>query len=125
MKTNRTFWMEALFLAAGFLVCRFALLPAHGMREWPQVMLLPGAAVMAVAAWKRLPVLGGFAAAGYLVSFGIGWLLQADGVDPGGGRTNNLWLIWLISDLCLCALGYAAEVLMRRKRSRESEKRPS
>ena len=68
---------------------------------------------------------GGFAAAGYLVSFGIGWLLQADGVDPGGGRTNNLWLIWMISDLCLCTLGYAAEVLMRRKRSRESENRPS
>ena len=89
------------------------------------MLLLSGAAVMAVAVWKRLPVLGGFAAAGYLVSFGIGWLLQADGVDPGGGRTNNLWLIWLISDLCLCALGYAAEVLMRRKRSRESENRPS
>ena len=60
-----------------------------------------------------------------VVTGDAGVLLQADGVDPGGGRTNNLWLIWLISDLCLCTLGYAAEVLMRRKRSRESEKRPS
>lgn len=34
---------------------------------------------------------------GYFVSFLAAFFLQKDGVDPGGGRTNNMWSIWILT----------------------------
>ena len=50
-----------------------------------------------------------FTAVAYTVGFIAGAIFQTDGVDVGGGTTNNLWIIWVIVFVCLTLAGVICE----------------
>lgn len=39
-------------------------------------------------------MISGAAVVGYVVGFILAMIFNTDAVDPGGGRTNNAWIIW-------------------------------
>ena len=55
-----------------------------------------------------------FTCLGYGVTFILGAIFQADGVDPGGGRTNSLWKIWFLSHLGFIFLGLFIDFYRRK-----------
>jgi len=77
----------------------------HDMRQWPSILFIFGLVVIAIAAffYCRKVMIG--AAAGYIAGFALAWLFNTDGVDPGGGATNNAWIIWTVTLLVLIFAG--------------------
>ena len=55
---------------------------------------------------KITPICTAFA---YIVGFIAGVIFQTDGVDVGGGTTNNLWIIWVVVFVCLTLAGIICE----------------
>lgn len=88
-------------IAMGFIVVvclalRFPLLHIHGMMQWPIVLAaLCIATILLTMGWNN-DLISIMAADGYVMGFLCGLLFQSDGVDAGGGRTNNMWLIWTV-----------------------------
>ena len=105
----------AVILMVDFLACRYLFFDLHGMKDWPVFMLGLGIAVLVISfllKGRHLPLIS---ANGYLAGFVAGLVFQVDGVDPGGGRTNNMWLIWLVVWLVFVLAGAGADLLRRGK----------
>ena len=101
-----------LVLIGSYLMFRYPLLGWHGMKEWPFDLLIPGviaALIAGIILGKRIvPV---FTAAGYILGFFGGLLFQSDYYDIGGGRLNNMWIIWTLTYLAVIAAGIIAEII--------------
>ena len=61
---------------------------------------------------QHLPLIS---ANGYLAGFVAGLVFRTNGVDPGGGRTNNMWLIWLLVWMGFALIGGAMELFRGKK----------
>lgn len=116
-KKNVALHLSALgVLLAEFLLVRYALIDLHGMYQWPVVLLGIGMIFLAISFFKQGRVLPLVTAGSYLVSFFLGVIRQTDGSDPGGGRTNTLWIIWTCAMIALVALGFVFERILREKK---------
>ena len=100
-----------LFLILGFILCRYILFRSHGMKEWPVVLFLAGVIVLGISIYRKKFYLPLFISLGYSISWVIGAFTQSDGVDPGGGFTNNLWLTWLLSYVGIILVGIVFELI--------------
>ena len=103
-------------LLGGFLLCRYALFSYHGMAAWPETLYFIGKVLIAVSfvfKWRVTPFC---IAASYSIGCGAGVLFHTRGFDPGGGTTNNLWIIWTAVFLSLTVIGIAADLFARCKR---------
>ena len=50
----------------------------------------------------------------YIIGFFFAYIFQKDGVDNGGGRTNNLWIIWtMIIIMAVIVSGIVEYILSR------------
>jgi len=98
-----------LLLGGGYFLCRYGLLSLHGMHQWPWILFVVGLLVLAIFAVCRKPIAMLLTGAGYLISFFLGVLFQSDGVDPGGGRTNNLWIIWTVAYAVILLLTFPVD----------------
>lgn len=107
-------WLMAL--CGGFVLCRYILFPMHGMREWPVVLFIAGTAVIIAAFLVRARYVPAAASVAYTLALLIGVLFQTDGVDPGGGRTNNLWIIWTVVFIGLIFISVCFELLVKKKK---------
>ncbi len=108
--------IRLLLLGAGFVLCRYVLFSLHGMREWPLLLFMAGAVVLTAAFLLKAKHVPLVTALGYPVAFFLGELLQSNGTDPGGGSTNNLWIIWTVSYLSLVTASVLAELLIKKKK---------
>ena len=107
-------WLMAL--CGGFVLCRYILFPMHGMREWPVVLFIAGTAVIIAAFLVKARYVPAAASVAYTPAFLIGVLFQTDGVDPGGGRTNNLWIIWTVVFIGIIIISVVLELVLKKKR---------
>ena len=84
------------------------------MYQWPLALLAFGlvAIVIAALAFSRKVMI--CVPVGYMAGFLSAWLFNSDGVDPGGGLTNNGWIIWAISFLAFIIAGIIWEVVCNR-----------
>ena len=99
MKKNKTIWIiSGAILLLSYVVCRYGLFDLHGMHDWPLVLLI-------------------FTAVGYPAAFAVGVIFQWGGMDPRGWVINRLWLVWMVTYLCVIAAGGIVEG-MTRKRSK-------
>ena len=115
--TNKTVMQNHLIslvlLVLGFLIFRYGVFDLHGMKEWPLDLLIAG-----VLIWF-LSLLGGkkyapwFIPAGYFLGFWMGVLLHTEGTDPGGGTTDNLWIIWTVVFLACILAGIVTEIVIK------------
>lgn len=85
-------------LLIAYIVFRYTLFEWHGMGDFPLYLLMVGAVIIVISgiikSGKITPV---FTVTGYIVGFFGGHLFAADYYDPGGGRLNSMWIIWMIS----------------------------
>ena len=105
----------AAILLVDFLLCRYLFFDLHGMKDWPEFMLGLGIFVLVVSFLLKGQHLPLISANGYLAGFVAGLIFHTNGVDPSGGRTNNMWLIWLAVWLGVVLVGGAVELICRRK----------
>ena len=92
-------------LCIGFVLCRYVFFDIHGMKQWPAILF--GIGIIAVVIsfildGKTTPICIAFS---YIVGFVVGIIFQTDGIDSGGARTNNLWIIWTVVFICLTLIG--------------------
>ena len=111
----RALWTAGSLLAVGigYLLCRYTFFELHGMKQWPTILFGFCLFAVLVAAFfdARRVMLG--TVAGYPVGLVLGLIFQTDGADPGGGRTNNLWLIWTAVILAAILAGIVWELASR------------
>ena len=96
-------------LSIGFVLCRYVFFDIHGMKQLPVWLFVVGVVSMAVSFFlegKTTPIC---TAAAYIVGFIAGAIFQTNGVDAGGGTTNNLWIIWAVVFVCLMIAGIIGE----------------
>ena len=116
--TRNHLWMVLIsysLLGIFYLLTRHLTFGLHGMKSWPDLMALIALILLSLAIGFKRRILTGFVLAGHIGGYVLAMLFQRDGIDPGGGRTNNAWLIWLISFLLVSGMGLAGEIVLRRK----------
>lgn len=98
-------------LLLGFLICRYAVFGViHGMKEWPLNLFLVGLIALLISLLAGKQYAPWFTSVGYSLGFWLGVLFHTEGYDPGGGKTDNLWIIWTIVFLACILAGFAVEV---------------
>lgn len=100
-------------LLIGFLMCRFAFFELHGMREWPFDLWIAGVVVILVSLIAKKQLVPWFTTVGYFFGFLAGVIFHTEGVDPGGGRTDNLWQIWTIVFVVGILAGVIFEIVIK------------
>lgn len=115
--TSKLIWGagNAVCLAVGYWLCRYALFDLHGMKQWSNALAIVGFIVLLIASAAGLRFLASAAALGYPLAFGIAMATFTYGVDQGGGRTSNAWIIWGAGYLLCMVIGIAADIISRRK----------
>ena len=78
-----------IILLLEYFICRYLFFDLHGMREFPQLLLLVGVVFLLLAAAGGLKIFSISVLAGYPLGFICGMALQSYGTDPGGGRTSR------------------------------------
>ena len=106
-------------LCVGFVIIRYTLFSAHGMKEWPLVLFIAGLLVIGTSYFMGARQVPAFAALSYIIGYAIGAIFQTNGFDPGGGRTNNLWVIWTVVFVCFTLASILTELLAARKKKQE------
>lgn len=117
---NRIIWAVGTFtaLCICFLLCRYSFFGLHGMKQFPVIVLIIGLIVLSVVAifdGRKVMIC---TVAGYIGGFAKGMLFNTDGVDSGGGRTNNAWQIWLVSFIVIVIAGIIWELVYKRAKRR-------
>ena len=51
-----------------------------------------------------------------VIGFAAGAIFQTNGTDPGGGRTNNLWIIWTVAFIGIIIVSVVLELILKKKR---------
>lgn len=119
MLNKKNILIHALSLGVlwvSFGLCRYAFLEYHGMTSWSELLYFVGKIAIATSfclKGKIAPICTAFA---YSIGFIAGFLFQTDGVDPGGGTTNSLWIIWTGVFLGLAIVGVIADLIAAFKR---------
>lgn len=111
-------WTSGTFIVLGvsYWFCRFGAFDLHGMKQWPTVLGIASLVVLVLSLILKkhwLPVITDL---GYIGGFAVAFLLNSDGVDAGGARTNNLWVIWTALLLACIVVGIVIEIAVNRKR---------
>lgn len=78
---------SVIYLIVGWVMCRFMLLPAHSMKDVPDMLALIGAVIIIFSIIKNHNSTARMASLGYVVSFLIALLLQKKRHRPG--RRSN------------------------------------
>ena len=97
-------------LVISFVLCRYAFFGLRGMNEWPFTLLLFGLAALLLSLLARKKCAPWFISAGYFIGFWIAVIFHTHGFDPGGGKTDNFWGIWMVAFFACILVGIFFEV---------------
>ncbi len=89
----RAISMVGLF-GISYWLCRFIFFDMHGMKSWPNTLAMVGLTIIVVATIYRNHIIPVATLVGYMGGFILAMIFNTDGIDPGGGGTNNAWIIW-------------------------------
>jgi len=93
---NKVLWEIGTIglLGISYWLCRFSFFEMHGMKQWPNLLAILGIVIIAIATIIGSRIIPVATVIGYMGGFIFAMIFNTDGVDPGGGRTNNAWIIW-------------------------------
>ncbi|XCP85021.1 hypothetical protein ABXS75_18670 [Roseburia hominis] len=92
--------VSLLILCVGYVLTRYIFFGIHGMKQWPLVLFICGVVVIVISFICQANLVPVFTAVTYIIGFIAGVIFQTDGIDAGGGKTNNLWIIWTVVFAC-------------------------
>lgn len=81
-------------LGISYWLCRYTFFEMHGMKQWPNILAILSIAILFIATIFGNRIISATTVIGYMGGFILAMTLNTDGIDPGGGRTNNAWIIW-------------------------------
>ncbi len=95
---NRILWGLSMIglLAVSYWICRFAFFDLHGMIQWPNLLAIMSIVTIVSATIFGNRIVSIAPVIGYMGGFIIAMAFSSDTMDPGGGQTNNAWIIWAI-----------------------------
>ena len=92
-------------LCIGFVLYRYVFFDIHGMKQWPGILFGIGIIALVISFFLDGKITPICIALSYIIGFIVGIIFQTDGIDPGGARTNNLWIIWTVVFICITLVG--------------------
>ncbi len=98
-----------------YIICRFITFDIHQMKEGPLIVALAGIIILPITYIFKLNFTTITATLGYIIAYIIGVIFNTNGVDPSGGTTNNLWIIWIISYWIFIGLGILIDIIFKYK----------
>ena len=107
-------------LSIGFVLCRYVFFDIHGNFGVPVWLFVVGMVSVTISFFLKGKTTPIFTAIAYIIGFIAGVIFQTDGVDPGGGRTNNLWIIWVVVFVCITLLGIVFEKIIGSAKKKSS-----
>ncbi|MCR4722806.1 MAG: hypothetical protein K5629_03415 [Eubacteriales bacterium] len=115
-KNKRITSLSALgILVISFLLIRYPLFKLHGMIQWPLILAIICLAVIIVSFAAKAAITPISTSVSYIAGFFIAYIFQSDGTDPGGARTNNLWIIWTMAIIATIIVSSILESVRSRK----------
>ena len=102
-------------LTISYWLFRFIFFETHGMKDWPSALAMASLIIIIIATIfgkKIIPIL---TLVGYIGGFIISMIFNIDSVDPGGGRTNNAWIIWGVVFIISILIGIILNFLYDKK----------
>lgn len=108
--------LSIIILLFEFWICRYVFFQWHGMKQFPFFLLTLGSAVVLIAAIFSSKAMSVAALLGYILGFFSNMILRSYGIDPGGGRTSNGWIIWGGIFLTFVLLGIVIEIVQWKKK---------
>ena len=116
MKNKSIVIVPLLVLAVAYCLFRYTLFGLHGMKELVLVLAVVAIIISCISIFLKNNVVPNFTVIGYIIGFVAGLLFHSNGSDAGGGATNNLWLIWMVTMLCFILLGVIVTVIRAKYR---------
>lgn len=105
--------LSLVVILISYLVFRYPLFRLHGMKDFPLLLCVVGAALILITGVIRgdkvLPLM---IALGYIVGFVMGVLF---GYDYGEGL-NNLWIIWSWCFVAVSLAGIVGNLILRKRK---------
>lgn len=77
----------------------------HGMKDWPNFLALLGLVIIVAASLLDNPITSISTVVGYMGGFILAMIFNRDGLDQGGGRINNGWIIWGVAFILSILIG--------------------
>jgi len=92
-------------LGISYLLCRFSFFQMHGMKQLPNLLAILSIVIIVIATifGNRITPLA--TVIGYMGGFILAMIFNTDDVDPGGGSTNNAWIIWGVAFILSILIG--------------------
>jgi len=93
---NKSLWGLSMIglLGISYWLCRYTFFEMHGMKQWPNLLAILSIAILVIATIFGNRIISATTVIGYMGGFILAMTFNTDGIDPGGGRTNNAWIIW-------------------------------
>ena len=107
--------LSASVLMIGFVLIRFLLFELHGMKQWPFILMLLCLVVIVISIMLKAKMASIVSSVSYIIGFFIGYFFQKNGIDNGGGTTNNLWIIWTVIIILTVLVSGIMEYIMSKK----------
>ena len=106
-------------LGISYCLIRYAFYGQHGMKQWPSLLAAASVAIIIVATIIGNKVMPVVTVAGYLFGYMIAMIFHSGGVDQGGGRTDNAWIIWGVIYVFTLLIGSITAFLSERTKTRQ------
>ena len=110
-KNVRNHLISLCILSLGFILTRYVFFGIHGMKQWPEILFIVGLIIWGISFVVKAKTVPICLALSHIIGFVAGVIFQTDGVDAGGARTNNLWIIWTLVYICGIGLSIVIEVV--------------
>ena len=93
---NKSLWGISMIglLGISYWLCRYTFFEMHGMKQWPNLLAILSIAILVIAFIFGNQRISVATVIGYMGGFILAMIFNTDSIDPGGGRTNNAWIIW-------------------------------
>ena len=113
-KINKSILIPSIILIFSFIIIRYVLFDIHGMKQFPLLLFLCVFIEIIVSALTKVKIIPYIISISYPIGFIIGLIFQKNGTDFGGGLTNNLWSIWLVSIVIITIISIIIEFLIKK-----------
>lgn len=102
-------------LGISYWLCRYTFYEMHGMKQWPNLLALLSICILVIATIFGNQIISVATVMGYMGGFIFAMKFNTDGIDPGGGRTNNAWIIWGIIFGSSTLIGFILNFIVKQK----------
>ena len=121
IKFNKILWGISMIglLAISYWLCRFVFFGMHGMKQWPNMLAVVAFIIILIGSIGGRYSLSVATNVGYIGGFVLAMILNTDGVDQGGGGTNNAWKIWGTVFVCSILIGIIWGYISKQKHKKK------